>query len=273
MKQVFLCPSKLDPITWSNYKDNNIIWKKTEDIDKCDYIFYIDNAIKIKSSKPKILFLVEPEEVLKLFGNFTYDNIIHDLEPDIIVTYYKQLQDGEKYFYSQAPLNSWISTPNIYKKNKLCSIIASRKAATYGQQLRHLIVNRFKNSMDLYGNGYKPIIKKEEGLIDYCFSFAIENCIVPGYFSEKILDCFLTGTVPIYYGDPSIGDIFDTRGIIFLRNDFDIKNLTFECYKNMLPYVQENYNRTLLLNPSFEKYFCSGIKHYESKFINSSTSI
>lgn len=273
MKKVFFSSSKIDPITWKNYKDNNPIWEKTEDIDNCDYIFYIDNSVKLKSNKPKILFLVEPEEILKSFTNFTYNDIINDLEPDIIVTYYKELHDGIKYFYSQAPLNSWISTPKIYNKTKLCSIIASSKRATYGQQLRHLIIDKFRSSIDLYGHGYNSIIKKEEGLENYCFSFAIENCIVPGYFSEKILDCFLTGTVPIYYGDPSIGDIFDTRGIILLTNNFDIKNLTFEQYKNMLPYIEENYNRTVSLNPSFEKYFCSGIKHYETKFINSSTSI
>ena len=129
------------------------------------------------------------------------------------------------------------------------------------------------NLIDLYGNGYKAIINKEEGLKDYCFSFAIENSVEPGYFTEKILDCFLTGTIPIYYGDPSIQETFDNRGIIFLTDDFKIENLSFEKYQSMLPYVKENYKKALELNPSFKKYFCSGINHYESKFINSNTSI
>lgn len=273
MKKVFFSSSKIDPITWKKYKDNNIIWEKTEHIDNCDYIFYIDNSLKLNSNKPKILFLVEPEEILKSFSNFTYNDIINHLEPDIVVTYYKELHDGKKYFYSQAPLNSWITTPKIYNKTKLCSIIASNKRATYGQRLRHLVIDKFRPSIDLYGNGYNSITKKEEGLENYCFSFAIENCVVPGYFTEKILDCFLTGTIPIYYGDPSIQETFDSRGIIFLIDDFKIENLSFEKYQSMLPYVKENYKKALELNPSFKKYFCSGINHYESKFIDSNTSI
>lgn len=272
MKKIFISSSKLDPITWSNYKDNNIIWERTRNINECDYIFYIDNSIKVDSNKPKILYLVEPEEILKTV-NTNYETIIKDLNPDIVVTYYENLYDGKKYFYSEAPLNSWIKEPKIPSKTKLCSIIASNKNATYGHKLRHLIINYFGKKIDLYGEGYKYIKNKEEGLNDYCFSFAIENCIAPGYTTEKILDCFLTGTVPIYYGNPSIGKTFDVRGIIFLDSTFDINNLSFEKYQSMMPYIKHNYNKALELNPSFEKYFCSGIYHYEKHFINSDTSI
>ena len=33
----------------------------------------------------------------------------------------------------------------------------------------------FKDQIDLLGRGFKPVDKKEEGLIDYMFSIAIEN--------------------------------------------------------------------------------------------------
>ena len=69
----------------------------------------------------------------------------------------------------------------------------------------------------------------------------MENDSVPNYYTEKITDCFATGTVPIYWGATNIGDYFDERGIIVLDEDFDINKLTYELYEEMLPYVGNNY--------------------------------
>ena len=40
------------------------------------------------------------------------------------------------------------------------------------------------------------------------FSIATENAAVDNYFTEKLMDCFLTKTVPIYYGSSNIGEFF-----------------------------------------------------------------
>jgi hypothetical protein len=45
-------------------------------------------------------------------------------------------------------------------------------------------------------------------------SFAFENANYPGAFCEKLTDFFATGTIPIYWGNPDIGEFFDTNGII-----------------------------------------------------------
>ena len=42
----------------------------------------------------------------------------------------------------------------------------------------------------------------------------MENSKHDFYFTEKLIDCFLTGTVPIYWGCPGIGKFFDTNGIL-----------------------------------------------------------
>ena len=41
---------------------------------------------------------------------------------------------------------------------------------------------------------------------------------MPGYFTEKLLDCFLTRTVPVYWGCPDIYEYFDLDGIIHVNN-------------------------------------------------------
>jgi hypothetical protein len=51
-------------------------------------------------------------------------------------------------------------------------------------------------------------------LFDVQYHVAIENVVQRDYFTEKLLDCFLTCTVPIYLGCPNIGDYFQVEGII-----------------------------------------------------------
>ena len=92
-------------------------------------------------------------------------------------------------------------------------------------------------------NGRVPY--KEMGLNDYCFSVAMENARSPGYFTEKILDCFATGTVPIYYGAPDIGDFFNPDGIIELTDGLDPSLLDRDRYERMLPAVCDNFERCL----------------------------
>jgi hypothetical protein len=99
----------------------------------------------------------------------------------------------------------------------------------------------------IYGRDYKFITNKLDGLKDYMFSIVVENSIYPKYYTEKITDCFATGTVPIYYGDKSIGEDFNNDGIIFLDDLESFDNLSPELYKSMLPLVHDNYNRLFSL--------------------------
>lgn len=84
-------------------------------------------------------------------------------------------------------------------------------------------------------------------LYDSMFNIAIENTAQENYFSEKIIDCFMTETVPIYIGCPNIGDYFDVRGIIIVSSLDDlirmVNTLTPQIYAVMKPYILENKRR------------------------------
>ena len=87
-------------------------------------------------------------------------------------------------------------------------------------------------------------MEKHEGLGEYCFSVAMENVRENYYFTEKLIDCFLTETIPIYWGCPKIGEIFDVRGM-FTFEDLDelkliLSGLSFKKYEEMLPFAIEN---------------------------------
>jgi len=135
---------------------------------------------------------------------------------DLILTYDAKLlrRQGKFQFYPFG--GCWISAAEcrVYDKSLPVSIIASSKRQTSGHKLRHKVISLFKGRMDVFGRGYKPVEHKLEALAPYRYSIVIENIREPNYFTEKIVDCFATGTVPIYWGCPNIGEFFDTGGII-----------------------------------------------------------
>lgn len=82
-------------------------------------------------------------------------------------------------------------------------------------------------------------------LFDSQFHIAIENTSIPNMFTEKLIDCFQTKTVPIYFGAPNIGDTFNACGIIAVKNLQEIINacnqITPDTYERLLPLVEDNY--------------------------------
>ena len=132
------------------------------------------------------------------------------------------------------------------------SLIASPKKSTKGHINRHAFAEKYKNHLDLYGGvlgserfGYekKPWGDKSKALNDYMFSVVIENDKYETYFTEKLTDCFATGTIPIYWGTPDIGNYFNTDGMVILNNDFDISTITPELYYSKLSAVKENFEK------------------------------
>ena len=77
------------------------------------------------------------------------------------------------------------------------------------------------------------------------FSIAIENAKKEMFFCDKIMDCLITGTVPIYWGAPDISKYFDERGILSFNTPDELKNILEEIsekkYKSMLKYIKKNY--------------------------------
>ena len=55
---------------------------------------------------------------------------------------------------------------------------------------------------------------KSPALAPYRYHVVIQSCRRDYFFTESLSDAFLAGAVPIYWGCPSIGDIFNPDGII-----------------------------------------------------------
>lgn len=58
---------------------------------------------------------------------------------------------------------------------------------------------------------------KRQVISGFRFAICFENCAFPGYITEKILDCFLAGCIPIYWGAPDITDFVPAETFIDFR--------------------------------------------------------
>lgn len=71
---------------------------------------------------------------------------------------------------------------------------------------------------------------------DYRFGFAMENASVPGYITEKILNVYKGGAIPIYWGDNKIvTELFNPKSFINLNN---FKN--FDQAIKYIDYLEKN---------------------------------
>lgn len=129
---------------------------------------------------------------------------------------------------------SWLRAPvdPLGSRVARMSLIASTKAATEGQRLRHRVASWAAAQaieVRLLGRGYAPFEDRAEGFLPYRYSVVIENSRDPGYFTEKIVDCLRCGTVPIYWGDPEIGRRFEIDGIIACRDEAEIRRAMLDA--------------------------------------------
>lgn len=65
-----------------------------------------------------------------------------------------------------------------------------------------------------------PVKDKHDFLEKYKFTLAIENSSYSGYSTEKITDAFAAGSIPIYWGDPRITEVFNSKAFIRI-SDFE----------------------------------------------------
>jgi hypothetical protein len=229
----------------------------------CPIKVFMDQAIapgmnytKKPGDTKKVAWICESRAI---FHSWAFPRDLWEKHLDKIVDSYDEIYVSDKHWCQFSPKikfcfagsnSPWVKEPKIYEKTKLTSMIASAKVITHGHQIRHSIANKFKDKIDVYGGaagskrfGGGTWPDKSEAMNDYMFSIVIENDSYSTYFTEKITDCFATGTIPIYWGAPEIGDYFNMDGIILYTPDFDISILTPELYKSKMSAVLDNLER------------------------------
>lgn len=206
---------------------------------------YLDDPIvdKVKS-RLKIFWLLEPRAV----HPYEYNRII-ELENkfDYILTYDTHLLSRGPKYIKYVVAQSRVDNPFIAPKSKMVSMIASNKTMTEGHRFRHSLAQKFSNkfNIDMWGSGYKTFTSKNDPLMDYYFSISVMNCKVDNFFTEVLVDNFMLGTVPIFWGCPNIDEYFDPRGIITFNTEEDLNNilnnLNVDDYTSRLEFIEKNF--------------------------------
>lgn len=244
-------------------KPTNIIWEYNSRKNKDS--FYVDEAIKLglDDNKSENIYgwINESPELTKNIVQFCFSHYkFFKSKFTFIFTHEASLINLDPNLFKFAPCTgTWIKNPEIFKKSKNISMISSNKSFTIGHKKRINFINANKENFDLFGRGFKEIDSKIEGLKDYMFSICIENGFSDHYFTEKILDCFATGTVPVYMGARNIDHYFEKRGIIFIDNKLNFKTLNKELYEKMKPYIKQNFEK-------LKKYLIAEDYLYETYF-------
>lgn len=155
-------------------------------------------------------------------------------------------------WFGTARFGGVMSDTAYERKSKDISVIASDKTQTKYHRIRLELARKCVNfpGVDGFGRGLGRYIEhKSDALTDYRYSIVVENGVYNNYFTEKILDCFASMTVPVYLGAPNIGEFFNPDGIIILNeSDLDdperiLKKCDKADYENRLEAIRDNYNR------------------------------
>jgi len=102
----------------------------------------------------------------------------------------------------------------------------------------------------------RPVDNKLQTLSNFKFTLCFENCVFPGYVTEKIFDAFLSGCIPIYLGAPDITDFVPSDTFIDVRHFQDLSEL-----HHFLSQISEaeavrylEAARDFLNSPAFDKF-------------------
>jgi hypothetical protein len=133
------------------------------------------------------------------------------------------------------------------QKDAMVSFIGSLEHADVGAYRFRRAIAEYavgRGDVECFGRGIRPIEGKRVALERFRFSIAMENASSDDYFSEKLVDCLLLETVPIYFGWPSFAEHLDPRGIITFRSVEELgailDRLTPQLYEEMRPFVIAN---------------------------------
>lgn len=113
------------------------------------------------------------------------------------------------------------------RKTEFCSFVVSNGVGNsirfdfFNELSKYKRVNsggRFQNNIGLPSG----VPDKYDFQQKHKFSICFENSSHPGYITEKLVQGFAAGTVPIYWGAPDVSGIFNEKAMVVVKGMYDI---------------------------------------------------
>jgi len=282
----------------NNYPQDIIKQRLTPNFDTVlandvEYEFKPDTfRVFIDSNEPKVCYMKEKEKDILQFAN--YYNLILTTNPKILdavahsrlfpygTTWLNKLNKDETYLGEVDPSFNGF---DLNKENTISFLKTNKSKYAIetipGYNLREKIWNT-KNQIKLPNKFYYSNVgshnseTKHDGplpednklnLFKSKFSIIVENSQEINYFSEKLIDCLLSKTIPIYWGCPNICDYFDCNGFILFSdenelvekiNKIDINKIYDEYEK----YININFENSKIYSLNYSSRVENKIKEF-----------
>lgn len=204
--------------------NSSMKWKEftftEENIDECDYLVILDypkEDISINVNKNNIINLcLEPPNEISLYRQYANKKVTIN---------FNQFDTKNNNIFSHGAL-PWhlnkeydyltnLKSKDLIKENKI-AWITSNQRGTKGHKDRMNFLDKI-NELDFvncFGRGINPIEDKFEVLKKYKYAIAYENFKNDYYWTEKIIDCFLSYSMPLYFGCEAIENFFPKNSFI-----------------------------------------------------------
>lgn len=196
------------------------------------------NLISLLSTKYQIEFSDDPDFIIcSCFGTqahaykackifFSGENVIPDFNLYDYGIGFSRIVFGDRYI--RIPLyalynndfNAAISKHVLpqSQRDKFCAMVVSnggnansRRTEIFNELSRYKLVDSGGRYLNNVGG---PVKDKRVFLNSYKFSIAFENSSFPDYTTEKIVQAWAAGTLPVYWGDPNIVCEFNPKSFI-----------------------------------------------------------
>ena len=147
------------------------------------------------------------------------------------------IDNGDRYFRKPTETHQLSAIQTVYNVTQVKNIDVSKKkfcawvVSNGGGRERNLFFDKLSQYKVVDSGGSfrnnvgGSVGDKIEFLSHYKFSICMENSKTQGYISEKLVDCFEAGTIPIYFGDDTILELLNNKSYIHVKNEdeFDEK--------------------------------------------------
>lgn len=193
----------------------------------------------LKGKVPIIMRSYDPHSPVKT--DTDYMLCYHDL----VITYLKQRVNNKDIIFGKMAYDNHLIHSFSYSKreNFACMILRNRTSDMHNIPTKEFIKRglnlkkNYKNRsiiagndlVDIYSTGWDEKQRNVKGGINpfdlkyvvlkrYKFNIILDTAIVESYISEKILDSFLTYTIPIYEGSPDVKKYIPKECYIDINN-------------------------------------------------------
>ena len=193
----------------------------------------------------KVFVQMEPPTVLDLRSELIEKHEDFDLilgwEESILA-----LPNAEKLIFG----TSWIDSEALEggEKKNLVTFLLGDKNTSPGHKLRQIVWRNFPRALPYLHvavHRSPPWMENRNAFYETAmFSVAIENEKLDNWITEKLIDCLVTKTIPIYWGCPNVSEYFDPDGMLFFETRGELYNLldelTPEFYNDRKDAIEAN---------------------------------